>query len=94
MRGRYIDHPVPYLFEPSARRVFEDLLPRWAIATFRLVMLETFTAEHGARMIAMKNATDNAQELLTSLTLTRNKVRQATITKELSEIVGTVEALK
>ena len=45
-------------------------------------------------MIAMKNATDNAQELLTNLTRERNKIRQATITKELSEIVGTVEALK
>lgn len=83
-----------YIFEPSAQRVFEDLLPRWAIATFRLVLLEAFTSEHGARMIAMKNATDNAQELLGSLTRQRNKIRQATITKELSEIVGTVEALK
>ena len=45
-------------------------------------------------MIAMKNATDNAQELLDALTLQRNTLRQATITKELSEIVGTVEALK
>ncbi|MBI3996721.1 MAG: ATP synthase F1 subunit gamma [Candidatus Omnitrophica bacterium] len=83
-----------YIFEPSPTRVFEDLLPRWAIATFRLVLLEAFTSEHGARMIAMKNATDNAQELLTSLTMQRNRVRQAAITKELSEIVGTVEALK
>jgi len=83
-----------YIFEPTARRVFEDLLPRWALTTFRLTILEAFTSEHGARMIAMKNATDNAQELLDSLTLQRNKIRQATITKELSEIVGTVEALK
>ncbi len=83
-----------YIFEPSPQRVFEDLLPRWAIATFRLVLLEAFTAEHSARMIAMKNATDNAQELLESLTMQRNRTRQAAITKELSEIVGTVEALK
>ena len=83
-----------YIFEPSAKRVFEELLPRWAIATFRLAVLEAFTSEHGARMIAMKNATDNAQELLDALTLQRNTLRQATITKELSEIVGTVEALK
>ena len=89
--------PAPvleYLFEPSPQRVFEDLLPRWAIATFRVALLEAFTAEHGARMIAMKNATDNAQELLESLTMQRNKIRQASITKELSEIVGTAEALK
>jgi F-type H+-transporting ATPase subunit gamma len=92
-------HPVTksaleYIFEPSPQRVFEDLLPRWAIATFRVVLLEAFTSEHGARMIAMKNATDNAQEILDLLTLQRNKIRQATITRELSEIVGTVEALK
>ena len=83
-----------YLFEPSPQRVFEDLLPRWAIATFQLVMLEAFTSEHSARMVAMKNATDNAEELLTALTMQRNNIRQAAITKELSEIVGTAEALK
>lgn len=83
-----------YIFEPSPERVFEDLLPRWAIATFRLLLLEAFTSEHGARMIAMKNATDNAEDLLGSLTRQRNKIRQATITRELSEIVGTAEALK
>ena len=93
-RGTRREAADEYIFEPSPKRVFEDLLPRWAIATFRLVLLEAFTSEHGARMIAMKNATDNAQELLTNLTRERNKIRQATITKELSEIVGTVEALK
>ena len=86
--------PTEYLFEPSPQRVFEDLLPRWAIAKFQLVMLEAFTSEHSARMIAMKNATDNAEEILNALTTQRNKIRQAAITKELSEIVGTAEALK
>ena len=85
---------VEYIFEPSPRRVFEDLLPRWTIATFQLVMLEAFTSEHSARMIAMKNATDNAEELLKAFTMQRNKIRQASITKEISEIVGTAEALK
>ena len=85
---------LDYIFEPSPKRVFEDLLPRWALAKFQLVMLEAFTAEHSARMIAMKNATDNAEEILKLLTMQRNKIRQASITKELSEIVGTVEALK
>ncbi len=85
---------LDYIFEPSAEDVFEDLLPRWAIATFRLFLLEAFTSEHGARMIAMKNATDNAEGLLKALTQQRNKVRQAAITRELSEIVGTAEALK
>ena len=96
-------HPSPstlqlrteeYIFEPSPQAVFEDLLPRWVIAKFQLVMLEAFTSEHSARMIAMKNATDNAEELLKSLTRQRNKIRQASITKEISEIVGTAEALK
>ena len=85
---------LEYIFEPSAQRVFEDLLPRWTLATFQRVMLEAFTSEHSARMIAMKNATDNAEELIKTLTTQRNKIRQATITKELSEIVGTAEALK
>ena len=85
---------IEYIFEPSPKRVFDDLLPRWALAKFQLAMLEAFTSEHSARMIAMKNATDNAQELLNSLTTQRNKIRQAAITKELSEIVGTAEALK
>ena len=83
-----------YIFEPSAAHVFNELLPQWALATFQLITLEALTSEHSARMIAMKNATDNAQELLDALTLQRNKIRQAVITKELSEIVGTVEALK
>lgn len=85
---------VEYIFEPSAKEVFEDLLPRWAIAKFQLAMLEAFTSEHSARMIAMKNATDNAQTILKELTLMRNRIRQAGITKEISEIVGTAEALK
>ncbi len=83
-----------YIFEPSPEQVYEDLLPRWALAKFQLIMLEAFTSEHSARMIAMKNATDNAEELLGELVQQRNRIRQATITKELSEIVGTAEALK
>jgi F-type H+-transporting ATPase subunit gamma len=85
---------VEYIFEPSAEQVFGKLLPRWALAKFQLIMLEAFTSEHSGRMIAMKNATDNAEELLKSLTRQRNKIRQASITKEISEIVGTAEALK
>jgi len=95
-----LNHPITppsndmeYIFEPSPKRVFEDLLPRWALAKFQLVMLEAFTSEHSARMMAMKNATDNAAELVDELTMQRNKIRQASITKEISEIVGTAEAL-
>jgi len=86
--------PEDYIFEPSPEQVYEDLLPRWALAKFQLILLEAFTSEHSARMIAMKNATDNAEELLGELVQQRNRIRQATITKELSEIVGTAEALK
>ena len=92
--GRRTQESVEYIFEPSPQRVFEDLLPRWAMAKFQLIMLEAFTSEHSARMIAMKNATDNAEELLKALTMQRNKIRQASITKEISEIIGTVEALR
>ncbi len=83
-----------YIFEPSPQRIFDDLLPRWALATFQLALLEAFTSEHSARMIAMKNATDNAEEIVKALTRQRNKTRQAAITREISEIVGTAEALK
>ena len=83
-----------YILEPSPERIFEDLLPRWALATFVRVMFEAFTSEHSARMIAMKNATDNAEEIISDLTRQRNRIRQASITKEISEIVGTAEALK
>jgi len=86
--------PEEYIFEPSPGRVFEELLPRWTLAKFQLLMLEAFTSEHSARMIAMKNATDNAETLIGELTTQRNKIRQASITKEISEIVGTAEALK
>jgi F-type H+-transporting ATPase subunit gamma len=57
-------------------------------------MLESFASEHGSRMIAMGNATKNADEMIDHLTLVRNKARQASITKELLDIVGGVEALK
>ncbi|MBI3323665.1 MAG: ATP synthase F1 subunit gamma [Candidatus Omnitrophica bacterium] len=86
--------PADYIFEPSAQRIFEALLPRWALMKFSLILMESFTSEHSARMFAMQKATDNAQELLGSLTQLRNRIRQAAITKELSEIVGTAEALK
>ena len=58
------------------------------------MLLEAFASEHGSQMIAMGNATRNAGEMIDSLTLQRNKARQASITKELLDIVGGVEALK
>jgi F-type H+-transporting ATPase subunit gamma len=60
----------------------------------RIIMLNSFTSEHSARMVAMKTATDNAGDLIDALTLSRNKARQAMITKEVIEVASSAEALK
>jgi F-type H+-transporting ATPase subunit gamma len=83
-----------FLFEPSRARVLESLLPRYFKAKLYNAFLESQASEHGARMAAMDNATKNAGELIRKLTLEYNKVRQASITKELLEIVSGAEALK
>ena len=77
-----------YTFEPSAQFVLEEVLPRLTIMQVYQALLETNAAEHSARMVAMKNASDAAGDLLTDLTLEYNKLRQANITKEISEIVA------
>ena len=87
-------NPTGYIYEPTPQRVLETALPLWAETKILVALLEAFTSEHSARMIAMKNASDNAKELANSLTRQRNKIRQASITRELAEIVGTAEALK
>jgi len=87
-------YPTEYLYEPTPARALEAVLEEWLRLKVWVTVLEAFTSEHSARMLTMRNATDNAGEMLDELTLTRNKVRQATITKELAEIVGTAEALK
>ena len=86
--------PEKLIVEPDAARLGEQLLQRALRARFARILLEAFTAEHSARMIAMKNATENATEMIDHLTLVRNKVRQAAITKELLEVVSGAEALK
>lgn len=75
-----------YLFEPSADQVLGTLLPHYVNYRVFQMMLEARASEHSARMVAMKNATDNAQQLVKDLTLEYNKIRQASITKELLEI--------
>ncbi|MBI4403186.1 MAG: ATP synthase F1 subunit gamma [Deltaproteobacteria bacterium] len=83
-----------YLFEPSKEEILEMVVPRhFKTQLFRSV-LESVASEHGARMTAMENATKNASEMIDSLTLQYNKARQASITKELMEIVSGVEAMK
>jgi F-type H+-transporting ATPase subunit gamma len=86
--------PSEYIFEPDADRIFANLVPRYCVTKILQAMLESFASEHGSRMIAMGNATRNADEMIDHLTLVRNKARQAAITKELLDIVGGVEALK
>ena len=83
-----------YLYEPSRAAIFERLLPKYIEIQFYRALLESSAAEEAARMAAMENATKNCSELITKITLLANKVRQASITKELMDIVGGVEALK
>ena len=83
-----------YEYEPEPAKILDVLVPRYVEVTFHRLLLESMSSEHAARMNAMRNATDNATDLISSLTLTYNKARQAGITKELLDIVGGVEALK
>lgn len=85
---------IDYLLEPSAEDVFASLLPRYINSKLYIVMAETFTAEHSARMVAMSAATKNCSELSEKVSLAMNKARQTAITTEILEIVGGAEALK
>jgi len=82
------------IFEPNAETIFAELLPRYATAKLYAAMADALASEHSARMVAMGSARKNAGELVDSLTLTRNRMRQAAITREISELVGGAEALK
>lgn len=86
--------PVDYLHEPSAGKILDEVCPKNLNIQMWRILLESYAAEQGARMVAMDAATDNAQEMIYDLTLYYNKVRQSTITKEISEIVGGAEALR
>jgi len=83
-----------YIYEPSSREVIEALLPRFIEMSLYHALLEAIASEQSARMVAMRNATDNAHELIGELTLKYNKARQEMITKELLDIVGGVAALE
>jgi len=84
---------VDYIYEQPAATLFRALLPKYVIAQIYRAMLESVAAEHAARMTAMDSATNNAGDLIDSLTLTMNRARQAAITKELIEIVSGAAAL-
>lgn len=83
-----------YEFEPEPARILDKLIPRYVEVSFHRLLLESMSSEHAARMNAMRNATDSATDLISSLSLTYNNARQAGITKELLDIVGGAEALK
>ncbi len=82
------------LFEPNPQRVFDAVVPRIMRAIVRQAAFDTRASEHANRMTAMDSATKNAKDLIHSLTLTRNKLRQTGITSQLLDIVGGAEALK
>jgi len=89
-------HGIPgnqFLFEPSPGAVLEQLLPRYVAVRVFQAVLESAASEQSSRMVAMKNATENAEELIDDLTLTYNKVRQANITREMIEIASGAQAL-
>ncbi len=83
-----------FIIESGSKGILPDVLPMYLSNRIRLMMLESFVSEHSARMVAMKSSKDNAKELMGDLILLRNKIRQATITKEVIEIISSAEALK
>ena len=85
---------VGRLFEPNKEDIVKSLIPRHLNIQMWKYLLESYASEHAARMLAMENATDNAQEMIKDLTLQFNKVRQAAITTEMLEIVSGAEALQ
>jgi len=85
---------IEYIYEPNSQVVMAELLPRYVEMQVYHSILEAIASEQSARMVAMRSATENANELIDDLTLMYNKARQEMITKELLDIVGGVEALK
>lgn len=82
-----------YLFEPSANQILSTILPHYILMEIFQILLESSASEHSARMVAMKNATDNASELVDDLTLSYNQLRQANITNEILDIATAAVAL-
>lgn len=83
-----------YVFEPSPKEILDSLIPQLIRIHVHHLLLESNASEHSSRMVAMKNASDNAKDLIGSLTLAYNKARQASITQELTEITSGREALE
>jgi F-type H+-transporting ATPase subunit gamma len=93
-RGEESQAPtVEYIYEPDPRTILGTVLPRFTELQVYQAILEALASEHSARMVAMRSATENADELLDDLTLTYNRARQEAITKEMLDIAGGAEAL-
>lgn len=86
--------PTDYIYEPDKEEIIKELIPKSLKIQFYKAVLDSFVAEHGARMTAMHKATDNATGLIRDLTLQYNKARQATITNQILEVVSGAEALR
>jgi F-type H+-transporting ATPase subunit gamma len=82
-----------YIYEPDGREILAELIPAYLEITVYRALLESTASEHGARMTAMRNASDNAGELISDLTLKMNRARQAEITQEILEVVAGADAL-
>ncbi len=91
--GRYPRREIEFIYEPNAREVLSRLLPRFVEIQVYQALLETIASEYSARMVAMRNATENATELLEELRLSYNKARQAQITREIVEIATGAQAV-
>ena len=84
---------IEYIYEPDPRSILDKVLPRFTELQIYQAVLESIASEHSARMVAMRNASDNAEELVEGLTLDFNKARQRAITLEIMDIAGGAEAL-
>jgi F-type H+-transporting ATPase subunit gamma len=91
--GDELKHRWDYLYEPDARDLIEGLVTRFIESQVYQSVIENIACEQAAKMIAMKNATENADQIIDELTLLYNSVRQAAITREISEIVGGAAAV-
>jgi F-type H+-transporting ATPase subunit gamma len=86
--------PVDYIYEQPPERLLEALLPKYIEVQIYTAMIETAAAEHAARMTAMDSASSNAADMIERLTLYMNRVRQASITREIIEVVSGASALE
>jgi F-type H+-transporting ATPase subunit gamma len=92
--GKSKTTPVDYIYEPGQEEIMQELIPKSLKIQFYKAVLDSFVAEHGARMTAMHKATDNATTMIRDFTLQYNKARQATITNQILEVVSGAEALR